>query len=282
MIYIAIINEDALVKFRATMSSWLKTVEQQGSKDGMTAAWLSNWKGLNTAIEKRTKQDLLVSVFHTSGTVYMLGKVRFNGSTMDVSEVVGNPTKVSDAKILDERDDLEFFEWLRTNEKESLRQMYRRRVNMRPLGSLFSWAAENAQRVTLTANTVGLIGYYSAFGFELDPEAPSQAALRALATIEKYAALIAYLDGIEKGTGVVDEAKAGRLGEMFESKQEPAETIAEASKGRVGAGKLRQKLEGMIKDQKFGQVDAAMVLGIGRFLLVTTYIKGVQWKTVDV
>jgi hypothetical protein len=276
MIYIAVVGDDQLVRFKADMVAWRKSVEE-GGKDAMTTAWLSNWDGLSTAIGKRTKQDYLVSVFHASGTVYMLGKIRYDGNTLDVSEVVGNPAKASEAEILSD-DDVEFFEFLRTHQSEGLRQMYKRRVNMRPLGCLFSWASDNAQKVTLTANTVGLLGYYASFGFEVDPSAPSLKATRALAAIDKLSVLITYLVGIEKGTGAVDEAKAERLGEMFESRKEPAATLVVASKTTLGATDLRKRLEGMIKEQKFAQVDAAMVLGIQGLMLPITYMKGVQWK----
>lgn len=169
-------DEQELKDFVNTLDRWKKEIGTAKLDKWMAKAWASNFVGLKGQLSSRGKgQYLFIVRQRRTGIIYMLGKLRLWKTTLDISEVVGNMRVGADVHLLDESTK-EFMKFLWESrvkklegiEKEEYASYYKFMDDgNNALGCLFSWAALQAKKVTLTANTVGLVGLYGKYGFEL-------------------------------------------------------------------------------------------------------------------
>jgi hypothetical protein len=152
----------------------------------MQEAWRANHEGLTTHTTTLGRGHFLVSVHDPmTKTRHLLGALNKVGKTIDISEVTGSPVE----KVLDE-DTENLLSYMRST--ESGQAVLRIREQAKPLACFFSWAATNATKVTLTANTVGLIKLHRQFGFDIDPGGAN--VTLHLKRLEKYEKLRRYLN----------------------------------------------------------------------------------------
>ncbi len=170
-------EREDLDAFKVTMDQWAQTRDKIVDKR-KSEAWRRNHQGLQTHMTTGAKGDCLFRVRQsTTSLVYLMGKLRFNKWGLDISEVISNTDPAADIKLFEDFVDAEAATEYQT--KEAIDTMRGRIASTKtdvgesvPLGCLFAWAASNSNKVTLTANTVGLISLYGIYGFELDAMNP--------------------------------------------------------------------------------------------------------------
>jgi hypothetical protein len=261
-----------LYDFTNAAQTWFREYGQAGMSPKMQQAWLSNYTGLMTASQSKAKGDYLVSV-HDPLTKkrHFLAKVAKRGITLDISEVIGDPIR---QRALDEdsRAVLEFLD-----SSPGGRQTLTKRAEAAPLACFFSWAANNANIVTLTANTVGLIKLYEQFGFEMNGGGPS--ATLPLKRLAKFAGYVRYVTGLVKGNGEWIEETSEQLGAEYEGRGKTALQLVEELRTPQGAAVMLKLVEASLDDAKFAQINKQMTLSAGGAeYLTTTFLELVHWR----
>ncbi len=160
-------------KFKVGMGVWAAGLGKIKDK-WMARAWDSNCRGLYTHLGGVDRGDYLFKVYQsTTGVVYLMGKLKLSKWGLDISEVISHTDPMADlevfvADVANERDTnplqspqtIDLMMGRAASTRDDIRQSV-------PMACMFAWAATNSKKVTLTANTVGLIKLYGGFGFEL-------------------------------------------------------------------------------------------------------------------
>lgn len=224
-----------LERFKVQMDEW-ERMSHRITDPHLAKAWASNFSGLKTHVTSSSRGDHLFRVRQsTTEVTYLLGKLSKTKWALDLSEVISSTVHADDLARFEAEVDREES----SNPMQTARSIgaMRTKINASrtdiresvPLGCLFAWAANSARNVTLTANTVGLIGLYERYGFELS--APNVVTQRARETVEKRKAELDGAGDKEAATSAYNDAKfavvnalmtlSGRGRELLQARYRP-------------------------------------------------------------
>lgn len=273
-IYVADLHnrrQEDIDSITTAMHTWHDTMDARGASH-MRTAWLNNYQGLTTHALSRTAGDFLVSVHDPmTKTRHMLGGVRKIGNRIDISEVIGSP----DNAVAFDRDTQDLMTYLAST-ASGLALLATRRAAT-PIGCLFAWAATNAETVTLTANTVGLIRLYERFGFTPDGGGPPT--LLPLRRWDKFTRFRDYVVGLSANTAPWSDETSGQIAEQYETGAQSAADIIEALRTIPGRAAILPRITSDLDDAKFAQINKTMTLSAdGRRDLLVTYKELIHWR----
>lgn len=209
-----------LERFKVQMDQWGGALSS--IKDPyMAKAWASNFHGLRTHVTASSRGDHLFRVRQsTTDVTYLMGKLSVSRWGMDLSEVISSTQHEEDLA----RFAAEVSKEARENPYQTAQSIGAMKARIEstakdiessmPLMCLFTWASYNARKVTLTANTVGLIALYEKYGFVL--VAPNVVTQRAREAVEKSKTELQTAVDKDKAKAAYNDAKFAVVNALME------------------------------------------------------------------